>query len=659
MRLNSTSERPDFKLRATVRNKVAYDGCERDSNQRHSRLDCDNPVSLLHSLTFVETFGGLGRTKCLFKRGRLLKMKKSLAILFITALVVSIATGSHKSSASEKHIASGNQSASPAFDTFSLPADSEAGTLMLYETAGGIGCRSATPDEARLFSRSGSSEQVHRISSADQFSIDAKGGLKIILRATQQLEGFPETKAAFLRAAAIWTDKIQTPITLVIDVDFGPTWFGTAYGPQILGSTSPQDVTSDSYRAVRAQLIAGSSNEHESAIYNSLPLDTVPTDFGNTSTIRAPSANARALGLLDAVADPDGKEKNLGKPPAIGFNSKNGFDYDPSDGISPNLVDFEAVAVHEIGHALGFRSCTEERQGDSKAPIALSVWDLFRVRPGSPSDALATTPRILNAGGEQMSIMGGIEVPLSTGSAAHGGDGRSSWHWKDDSLINGRFIGIMEPGIATGTRHVMTAYDLLAIRMMGYQLRSGIQIAPELDGISGGMQGDSVTITGLAVNIENDTIEAEVKVLDDAGHVLGEYPLAAFTPANFSVVEFALQFPGINQWRAASQASLTVLDVSGNRSQTLTTGILKGQPGAPTLLNVSFDGSVLRIKGKRLTEQLSLEVNGELVPLPNVRLTGKKAFVEATASELRLSAGPNRVRIVIDGLRSNASVLVL
>jgi hypothetical protein len=587
-------------------------------------------------------------------------MKKSLAILFITALVVSIATGSHNTSASEIHIVSGNQSAPPAFDTFSLPADSEAGTLVLYKTAGGIGCRSAAPDEARLFSQRDQGEQLHRISPVDQFSLEAKESrLQIILRATQQLEGFPEAKAAFLRAAAIWSDKIQTPITIVIDVDFGPTLFGTPFGAQVLGSTSPQDLISDSYRAVRAQLIAGSSNEQESAIYNSLPLVTVPTDLGNTGTMRTPSANARALGLLDQVADPDGREKNLGKPPAIGFNSKVGFDYDPSDGISPNLVDFEAVAVHEIGHALGFRSSTEDRQSDSKAPISLSVWDLFRVRPGMPNDALATTPRILTAGGEQRSIIAGVEVPLSTGSTAHGGDGRSSWHWKDDDLINGRFIGIMEPGIATGTRHVMTAYDLLAIKMMGYKLRSGIQIAPELDGLSGGMQGDAVTITGLAVNIENDTIQAEVKVLDDSGHVLGEYPLAAFTPGELSVVEFALLFPGINQWRAATQASLTVLDVSGNRSQTLTTGILKGEPGAPTLLNVSFDGSVLRIKGKRLTGQPSLEVNGELVPIPNVTVKGKIALVDATASELRLSAGPNRVRVVIDGLRSNAAVLVL
>src|SRR2546423_1254126 len=125
-------------------------------------------------------------------------MKKSLAILFIAALVVSISTRVQKTSAYEEPLASGNHPAISTFDTFSLPADSEAGTLVLYERAGGVGCRSATPDEAVLYSRRDQGEQLHRISPLTRFSPDAKQGLQLILRATQQLEGFPEAKAAFL-----------------------------------------------------------------------------------------------------------------------------------------------------------------------------------------------------------------------------------------------------------------------------------------------------------------------------------------------------------------------------------------------------------------------------------------------------------------------------
>src|SRR6266705_6597861 len=60
-------------------------------------------------------------------------------------------------------------------------------------------------------------------------------GLQIVLHATSQLENYPTAKAAFLNAAAAWESLITTPITVVIDVDFGPSWFGQRYGANVLG----------------------------------------------------------------------------------------------------------------------------------------------------------------------------------------------------------------------------------------------------------------------------------------------------------------------------------------------------------------------------------------------------------------------------------------
>jgi len=409
-------------------------------------------------------------------------------------------------------------------------------------------------------------------------------------------------------------------------------------------------------------LIAGATDEQQLAVYNALPRGSIPTDLGNTTTMTGPSANARALGLLDPVADPDGKEKSLGSPPEVAFNSNFQFDFDPSNGIDSDKIDFEAVAVHEIGHVLGFISKTGARELNSKAPIDPTVWDLFRLRPATPQDQFATAARVLSSGGEQMFTVAGVELPLSTGRPdGSGGDQYQASHWKNDALINNWYIGIMEVGLPTGKRQVMTAHDLLAVKMMGYTLKSGIDMAPEIGDLAGRMQGDGLTITGLAVNVGSDVIEAQVKVLDDSGNTLAEYPLEQFNPGRLSIADFTLEFAGINQWRAATQASLTLLDGLGNRSVTLTTGVLKGDSGGPNLSSATFNGSVLKIKGKRLTGSLSLEVNGEVMSIANVKAkgSGKKAQVAATAAELQLSSGPNRVRVISNGLRSNAMILNL
>ncbi len=400
-------------------------------------------------------------------------------------------------------------------------------------------------------------------------------GLQIVLRATQQLERFPQAKSAFLRSAAIWEDKIQTPITIVLDVDYGPTLFGAPWPAGSIGGSSAQELTRDTYSTVRMHLIAHASSGQELSICNSLPAGTIPTDIGTTTAMRIPSANARALGLVDAIADPDGRERSLGKPPSVGFNSSQRFDFDPSDGIDPDKVDFEAVVLHEIGHVLGFISTVGLRELDSNAVIAPTVWDLFRLRPGTPEDRFSTAQRILSSGGEQRFTAAGLELPLSTGRInGAGGDGFQASHWKNDRLINNRYIGVMEVEIGNGKRQVLTSHDLIAIDLLGYELRQGITLVPESGDLAGRIQGDMLKVTGLATNAGQDIFQAEVRVLDQSGQVLTEYPVAVFDPRGVTIANYEFEFFGLNQLRSATQANLTLIDSLGNRSTTVTTSLL-------------------------------------------------------------------------------------
>jgi len=314
-----------------------------------------------------------------------------------------------------------------------LTAQPEAGGFVIYGNNGQVACHDASPQEAiEIQSRSG--DVPLRVISRS-LRVSQSAGLDIVLRGTAQLDNFPEAKAAFLRAAARWESLISTPITVVIDVDYGTTRFGTPYpSPNILGSASSQTLTGDIYTSVRSALGARAANSTEAALYAALPALSLPTDLGATTRAAVTTANLRALGLIAATADP-ATETNFGAPPSIGFNSGFQFDFNPDDGITAGKTDFDAVAVHEMGHVLGFISSVGARELSATAQIEPTTLDLFRFRPGTTISTFGSAQRILSSGGEHRFFANRPELGLSTGrNDGTGGDNRQASHWKDDSL---------------------------------------------------------------------------------------------------------------------------------------------------------------------------------------------------------------------------------
>src|SRR5262249_27404813 len=159
-------------------------------------------------------------------------------------------------------------------------------------------------------------------------------------RATSGLESNPTAKAAFLKAAAQWESAITTPITVVIDVDFAPTFFGQTFPTGDVGFTNPQLLFAEPiYPALHGRLLDISDTPEKTALYLKLPDIIIDTDQGKTQAIVAPSPLFRVWGFIPRTADPGTEPGAWGAAPAIGLDSRIAYDFDPSNGIDPGKVD--------------------------------------------------------------------------------------------------------------------------------------------------------------------------------------------------------------------------------------------------------------------------------------------------------------------------------
>jgi hypothetical protein len=291
------------------------------------------------------------------------------------------------------------------------------------------------------------------------------GSFSININPGSGLAGNSAALAAFNRAAAHWMAYFSDPVTININADLT----GGFASANIIGQTSSVLLQAP-YTTIRNAMVSDAVGDSFRAIDASLPTSAqfgalLPSGYTLSGNLQLTKANAKALGFT-------GLDGTFGSNDAtIQFNNAFSFDYDNSNGVSPGTVDFETVATHELGHALGFISSVDNIDGSASAfadtPTPL---DLFRFTNGgvnNPSNAsqFATVPRDLRPGSDVLFSDTTTSFRFSTGVTQ--GDGRQASHWKDDGLT-GTYIGVMDPTLPAGVVEPITTADVKAFALIGW-----------------------------------------------------------------------------------------------------------------------------------------------------------------------------------------------
>lgn len=319
---------------------------------------------------------------------------------------------------------------------------------------------------------------VTLVSAQLNFTVTNKGGAT------------PEMVSAFAEAAALWSARLNDPITVNVRIDamvlaggvngfttnfFDPYSYANVRNAYVVDQRSLDDLSSVANLQAGpafSMLINRTANNPNGVVSGTPYFDTGlggPGQAGseNNTTVRFASANAKALGLLPANA--------AGLDGTITFSSQILFDYDRSNGITAGRIDFVGLAAHELGHLLGFRSGIGDLSRNADAP-GLNDNQLTFV---NPLDLYRFSTRSVGVGGgigvvdwsadntaKYFSVDGGATPIAIFSNGSDFGDGYEAHHWK-----NNLGLGIMNPTVHTGELLAISDIDLRAFDVLGYDLQ--------------------------------------------------------------------------------------------------------------------------------------------------------------------------------------------
>lgn len=304
---------------------------------------------------------------------------------------------------------------------------------------------------------------------------------KIVLNDIGGVKGSP-AELGFKIAASYWETVLTSNVTLHFDVGFAHL------GGNILGGTNSNLLTNISTSSYYDALAASGTSALDASVLSHLaPLSST----GSVSAIVPAYANPASL---DGIATsgtrltPDGKPisntmalstanaQALGATAAdvdavIKFSSDFAFDFNPTDGITTGTADFIGVAIHEMGHALGFLSGADDFDYSAGSGFKTdNYWwayaaDFFRYSGEGKLNWAFDQDSYFSIDGGKTVFQG--KDYFSTGE--NNGDGWQASHWKANNTCSG-YIGVMNPYTCGGQMDTITSADLALLDAIGWNV---------------------------------------------------------------------------------------------------------------------------------------------------------------------------------------------